>query len=78
MSSTKTKLKFTNSNEQGLQGRFLNKHDFGDVAHLGSKNVVLMGYHPIRESSNKKNKSEDVRNESTIMNDINNTTTTLM
>lgn len=60
----KSILKWTNS--EPLQNRFLNKHDCGDVAHLGSKNVVLMGYHPINEPPVRKKFADGIKHTSTV------------
>ncbi|XP_066258922.1 rho GTPase-activating protein conundrum-like isoform X1 [Euwallacea similis] len=47
--NTKKKVKWTSS--EPLQGKKFNKHDNkGDIAHLGSENVVLKGYQPLTES----------------------------
>lgn len=44
----KDKLKVTSSEPLPSTKKF-SRHDRGDVAHLGSENVVLKGYHPINE-----------------------------
>lgn len=47
-SSTKAKVKSTSS--VPLQSKKFNKYDNrGDIAHLGSENVVLKGYQPLTE-----------------------------
>ncbi|XP_065166071.1 LOW QUALITY PROTEIN: rho GTPase-activating protein conundrum-like [Atheta coriaria] len=44
----KGKLKYTSS-EPIPSKQVFSRHDRGDVAHLGSENVVLKGYHPLKE-----------------------------
>lgn len=48
--STKSKIKWTSS--EPLQGgkKFTRYDNKGDIAHLGSENVVLKGYQPLTES----------------------------
>ncbi|XP_017785528.1 PREDICTED: rho GTPase-activating protein 28 isoform X2 [Nicrophorus vespilloides] len=43
----KGKLKWTSS--EPIPSKVLSRQDRGDVAHLGSDNVVLKGYHPLNE-----------------------------
>lgn len=45
----KTKIKWTSS--EPLQNKKFYRNDKGDVAHLGSENVILKGYQPLNEYS---------------------------
>ncbi|XP_063928262.1 rho GTPase-activating protein conundrum-like isoform X1 [Zophobas morio] len=45
----KAKVKWTSS--EPIQNKKFNRNDKGDVAHLGSENVILKGYQPLNEYS---------------------------